>query len=185
MSRIGKMPITIPIGVTIEKKEGEVVVKGARGSLTLPIDRRFLVDMKDNQVMVTAPKNSGEVKHLHGLIRSLIANAVIGVVKGWEKSVELIGVGYRAQGGGSEVTLTVGFSHPVKITASKDTLIAITDNTKITISGIDKKEVGETAAMIRAVKPPEPYKGKGIRYRGEVVRKKAGKAVKAVGTTTA
>lgn len=183
MSRVGKMPITIPAGVTVEKRVGEVVVKGAKGMLALPIDWRFRVEVKDDQLTVTPSDYNREASHLHGLTRALLSNAVIGVVKGWEKTVELVGVGYRAQGGGREVTLTVGFSHPVKLTAPADTTFTISDNTKITVSGIDKKVVGELAAEIRAVKPPEPYKGKGIRYHDEVVRKKAGKAVKAVGAT--
>ena len=180
MSRIGNMTIDLPPGVTLEIMAGKAVIKGAKGMLELPIDPAIKVTVAGS--ILTVVNNRGdEAKNLHGLTRALLGNAVVGVTKGWDKTVELVGVGYRAQGGGSEVTLIVGYTHPVKITAPKDVTFTISDNTKIKIDGPDKKIVGEIAAQIRSVKPPEPYKGKGIRYLGEVVRKKAGKAVKAAG----
>jgi|SRR3990167_9706068 len=182
MSRIGKTSIEIPTGVKIEKVKNSVEVTGPKGNLSLGIPHGFEVDIVEGKADIRLTGTDPKLNSLHGLIRSLLANYVIGVTKGWEKTVELIGVGYKAVGGGAEVILSVGFTHPVKITTpDKNTSFKITDNTKITVTGIDKKLVGEIAAQIRAVKPPEPYKGKGIRYLGEVVRKKAGKAVKAAG----
>lgn len=179
MSRIGNQPIEIPAQVSFEKKADQLLVRGPKGLVMVVIPESIAVDTQNNPVKISVTKNDTYTKSLHGLLRSLINNAVIGVTKGWEKRVELVGVGYRATGGSSEVTLNVGFSHPVVVKAPKDITFAISDNTKITISGIDRKVVGEMAATLRAVKPPEPYKGKGIRYAGEIVRKKAGKAVKA------
>mgnify|MGYP001590926548 CR=1 FL=1 len=184
MSRIGKTPIYIPNSVALETGESQVVVKGPKGTLTVPFDRRISAVVKDGQLVLEIQKGT-DIANLHGLTRAIIANAVKGVSEGWEKQIELVGVGYRAQGGGNEISLTVGFSHPVKIIAPIGITFQITDNTKIIISGPDKKTVGEIAAKIRLIKPPEPYKGKGIRYAGEVVRKKAGKAVKAAGTAGA
>lgn len=181
MSRIGKIPVELPPQVTIVTQGNIVEVQGPKGKLRIPFDTRFKVEVGDTQVMITPVSQATFPKNMYGLMRSLVYNAVTGVAKGWQKTVELVGVGYRATGGGNEVTLTVGFSHPVTITAPVDTTFAIIDGTKITVSGIDKKVVGDLAARLKATKPPEPYKGKGIRYSGEVVRKKAGKAVKAVG----
>lgn len=180
MSRIGKMPIEIPAGVTFTGQTGEVTVVGPKGQLTITLPDSFAIETKDNLVEVRITK-TGVHPSRHGLLRAVMANAFIGVSRGWEKAVELVGVGYRVQGGDKEVTLSVGFSHPVKVNAPEGISFQIVDNTKITVSGIDKKLVGEIAAKLRAIKPPEPYKGKGIRYLGEIVRKKAGKAVKAVG----
>lgn len=173
------MPITIPNGVTLEKSVGMVVVRGPKGNLTIPFDRRLSLEVKEGQAELLLSEES--LAPLHGLTRAIIANAIKGVSLGWERKIELVGVGYRAQGGGGELNLTIGFSHPVKITAPEGITFQVSDSTKITIGGPDKKTVGETAAQIRAIKPPEPYKGKGIRFEGEVVRKKAGKAVKAAG----
>lgn len=181
MSRVGNLPIEIPPGITLEKNQGEIIVRGTKGVLSLSLPTSIDLSVEADKAYVkTKNKN---VKNLHGLIRTLINNAIIGTTKGWEKTVELVGVGYRVAGGGNEITLTVGFSHPVKFTAPKDIVFNIKDNTKITISGIDKQLVGEVAARIRSVRPPEPYKGKGIRYAGEIVRKKAGKAVKTATTS--
>ncbi|MBI4058400.1 50S ribosomal protein L6 [Candidatus Gottesmanbacteria bacterium] len=181
MSRIGKMPIELPSRVTLEQRGTEVVLKGPKGELTVSVPQSFEISKKDNSVILKVSDLQLGQSSRHGLYRSLLYNAVIGVTKGWQKTVELVGVGYRAQGGGSEVTMNVGFSHPVKYAAPPNITFKITDGTKITIEGMDKKVVGEVAAAIRAIKPPEPYKGKGIRYEGEVIRKKAGKTVKAVG----
>lgn len=179
MSRIGKAPISIPAGVTVEKTEGQVAVKGPKGTLVVAIPKELEVVVKDSVLTVTIAQQQQKVANKHGLVRSLIYNAVHGVTQGWEKRLELIGVGYRAQGNGRELNLTVGFSHPVKFTADEGISFTVSDNTKITVAGIDKKLVGEVAATVRKIRPPEPYKGKGIRYQDEVVRKKAGKAVKA------
>lgn len=181
MSRIGKTPIELPAGVTLEKEAAGVLVKGPKGSLHVDIPSGFAVTT-EAQVIKLIPASSATVAdNIYGLVRSLLANAIFGVAKEWQKTVELVGVGYRVSGTPTEVTLNVGFTHPVKVTAPKNITFTITDNTKITVSGIDKKVVGEIAAKLRSIKPPEPYKGKGIRYSGEVVRKKAGKAVKAIG----
>lgn len=182
MSRIGNVPVSIVKGVTVEKHDGEVVVRGPKGELRLTIPPEITCTVEGENVKVAAVSDDTYVKGLHGLMRTLINNAIIGVTTGWEKTVELVGVGYRVSGGGQKITLNVGFSHPVDVTAQTHITFTIKDNTKITISGFDKKLVGETAAKLRSIRPPEPYKGKGIRYLGEVVRKKAGKAVK---TTTA
>lgn len=181
MSRIGVVPITIPETVTINQKGDLVTVKGPKGIVTVSVPESIEVSIAGSVVQVKPKHADALVKNLHGLLRTLIQNAVSGTVTGWEKSVELVGVGYRASGGGRELNLTVGFSHPVKVTAPETITFTITDNTKITVRGVDKKLVGEIAAKLRAVRPPEPYKGKGIRYQGEVIRKKAGKAVKAAG----
>lgn len=180
MSRIGKTPIQLPQGVTFEQNSGEAVVKGPRGTLVVPISTRIVVTVENNVISLKSLSESKDDKSLHGLSRTLLDNAVVGVTKGWEKTLELVGVGYRAQGGGKELTLSVGFSHPVKVTATDDIQFTIKEN-KIIVAGSNKKIVGETAASLRKIRPPEPYKGKGIRYLGEVIRKKAGKAVKAAG----
>ena len=181
MSRIGVVPIEIPKDVTAQYHQGTVTVRGPKGTLTVSILPQLDIKIADNKILVEAKKNDSFSKSLHGLIRTNIANVVVGVTKGWERSLELVGVGYRASGSGKQITLSVGFSHPVVFSAGADINFTITDNTKVIVWGIDKKLVGETAARIRAIRPPEPYKGKGIRYFGEVVRKKAGKAVKAAG----
>jgi len=171
MSRVGKTLIELPAEVIFEEKAGTVTVKGPKGTLSLKLPIGFQTQVEQNRVTLVIKKVQSQTNSMHGLYRSLLNNYILGVTKGWEKTVELIGVGYKAQGDGAEVTLAVGFTHPVKITAPKDITFKIIDNTKIIISGIDKKVVGEVAAQIRAVKPPEPYKGKGIRYVGEFVRK--------------
>lgn len=178
MSRIGKMPIIVPSGVTIESGDQGLVVKGPKGELNFKINPHVKIQVAD-QINVEIADD--QHKALHGLTRTIVANAIIGVSTGWERKIELVGVGYRAAGGGNELNLTIGFSHPVKVTAPKGVTFTISDNTKISVTGPDKKLVGEVAANIRAIRPPEPYKGKGIRFAGEVVRKKAGKAVKAAG----
>ncbi len=182
MSRIGNAPIQIPAGVTATKTGGKIVVNGSRGQLELSPDLRISVEINDGILQVKRKNEQKVVKALHGLTRSLIANMVTGVTEGWSKNLELVGVGFRAQGNGDKLTLAVGYSHPVEIIAPTGIEFEVSDNTKITVSGIDKQLVGEMAAKIRKVRPPEPYKGKGIRYEGEYIRRKAGKAGK-VGTT--
>jgi large subunit ribosomal protein L6 len=181
MSRIGKSPITLPDGVTLTSEAGVVVVKGPKGEMRVPIVSGVGVEVKDTQVLVSTTDVSARGSSLHGTMRTLVNNALVGVHQGWSRTLELVGVGYRAQTTGKELNLQIGFSHPVKCSAPEGIIFAVADNTKITVSGIDKKMVGEVAAKLRSLKPPEPYKGKGIRYLGEKVRKKAGKAVKAAG----
>lgn len=179
MSRIGNAPIKIPATVTVETEGSQVVVKGPLGKLQIVTLPQIKVVVEDGQVIVKRKGDNKLAKSIHGLIRSLIANMVTGVEKGWQKRLELVGVGFRTQTSGDKLTLSVGYSHPVEITAPSGIKFVVEDNTKITVSGIDKGLVGQTAARIRKVRPPEPYQGKGIRYSGEYVRRKPGKAGKA------
>lgn len=156
------------------------MVSGPKGSLKLKIHPVVRVELTDTQVIVKRKKDDRLSRSVHGLMRSLIANMVVGVSQGWNKGLELVGVGYRVQGGGDNLTLAVGFSHPIQVSAPEGVTFQVTDNTKITVSGIDRQLVGQMAANIRAIKPPEVYKGKGIRFAGEYVRRKPGKAGKAI-----
>lgn len=178
MSRIGNLPIEIPSGITVEVKGNTVVVRGSAGELSQEIDPRIKVEINENVITVSRTSEIKEVKSLHGLSRSLIANMIEGVEKGYEKKLEILGVGYRAQVSGKKITLSLGFSHPVEYTAPEGITIEQDQENKniLSIKGIDKQKVGQVAAEIRAFKKPEPYKGKGIRYQGEYVRRKAGKA---------
>ena len=160
MSRIGNAPILIPAGVTVEKTGDLLVVSGSRGELKMILDQRVSVEIKEVQVMISRKNEEKATKAMHGLTRALIFNMVEGVSKGWTKNLELIGVGFRAEGGGDKLNLNIGFSHPVVINAQSGITFEVRDNTKITVSGIDKELVGQIAAKIRDVKPPEPYKGK-------------------------
>lgn len=178
MSRIGNAPIQIPNGVNVEIDHQKVTVKGPLGELTMDYLPKIKVEIQGSQVIVKRKNEDKFSKSLHGLTRSLINNMVIGVEKGWEKKLELVGVGYRAQEIGDKLSLAVGYSHPVEIDMPEGIKFAVTDTTKIIITGIDKIKVGQIAAKIRDVRPPEPYKGKGIRYEGEYIRRKAGKAGK-------
>ncbi|HZJ34770.1 MAG TPA: 50S ribosomal protein L6 [Candidatus Angelobacter sp.] len=177
MSRIGKLPIDVPAGVTITVDSDVVLVKGPKGELTVPHLSDVTVSIEGTQVIVTRKDDERIAKAQHGLQRALLNNAVIGVTKGYEKKLEVNGVGFRVSGGGQNIELLVGFSHPVKYKAQDGVLLTV-DKMTITISGIDKQAVGQTAAEIRKIKKPEPYKGKGIKYDDEVVRHKAGKAGK-------
>lgn len=179
MSRIGKKPIKIDEGVTVNLTDRLVKIAGPKGEIEIKLPEGVSVKIIDNQVEIHIGDTDKYVS-LQGLFRSLINNAIIGVKTGWSKSLELVGVGFRAQTDGHELTLSLGFSHPVKITAPKDISFSVVENT-ITVLGADKYLVGEIAANIRRNKPPEPYKGKGIRYLNELIRKKLGKAAKAVG----
>lgn len=180
MSKIGKMPVELPEGVTVVLDNNKIQVTGSKGNLSFVIPVGIGVSQQEKNIIV-APKGTGqEVNALFGLTRAIIANMVKGVSIGFEKKLELSGVGYRAQVNGTELVLSVGFSHPVKFQAQDGIKFTVVDNA-ILVSGIDKALVGDTAAKIRAVRPPEPYKGKGIKYAGERVRRKAGKAAKAVG----
>jgi len=181
MSRIGNAPVVIADGVTAEVRPGEVVVRGPKGELTVTVPHGITVKQEEKNLLVTRKRNDTKIRAMHGTIAALLSNAVAGVTKGWEKKLELHGVGYRAMVQGSALQLTVGFSHPVTITPPVGITFTVADGGKITVSGIDKHMVGQTAASVRDVRPPEPYKGKGIRYAGEHIRKKAGKSAKGVG----
>jgi large subunit ribosomal protein L6 len=177
MSRIGKLPIEIPTGVTITVDLDAISVKGPKGELTVPHLSDVNVALEDNKAIVTRKDDEFIAKAQHGLQRALLNNAVVGVTKGYEKKLEVNGVGFRVNGGGHEIELIVGFSHPVKYKAPAGINLVV-DKMTITVSGIDKQVVGQTAAEIRSIKKPEPYKGKGIKYADEVLRRKAGKAGK-------
>ncbi len=177
MSRIGKLPIQIPSGVTITIDNDSITVVGPKGQLVVPHLSDVTVALEDGSAVVTRKDDERIAKAQHGLQRALLNNAVDGVVKGFEKKLELNGVGYRVSGGGQEIEMLLGFSHPVKYKAQDGVSLAV-DKMIITVSGIDKQQVGQVAAEIRALKKPEPYKGKGIKYADEVVLRKAGKTGK-------
>ncbi|AWB96193.1 50S ribosomal protein L6 [Agromyces badenianii] len=178
MSRIGRLPIDIPAGVDVKIDGQAVSVKGPKGELALTVAAPIEVKLEENQVLVTRPDDERTSRSLHGLTRTLIANQIIGVTQGYSKALEIVGTGYRVAQKGSSLELALGFSHPVVVEAPTGITLTVEGNNKITVAGIDKQAVGETAANIRKIKKPEPYKGKGIRYAGEVVRRKAGKAGK-------
>lgn len=178
MSRVGKTPIAIPEGVTVKVKNGKVVVVGPLGQLEQEVPREIKVEVKNGQVFVSREKENKLAKSLHGLVRSLIANMIEGVTQGFSKVLELHGTGYRAKLEGKKLVLQVGFSHPVVVEPPSGIEFELKGEKEIKVLGIDKQLVGNTAAWIRAMKKPEPYKGKGIRYQGEVVKKKPGKAAK-------
>jgi len=175
MSRIGKQPIEIPDGVNVAVDPGRVTVNGPLGELTQKVPARIKIDKQDGQLVVARPTERGDDRALHGLTRSLVANMVEGVTNGFEKRLEIQGVGYRASLRGTALELNVGFSHPVVMDAPAGITFEVPTQNEIVIKGIDKQQVGEIAAEVRDVRPPEPYKGKGIRYQGEYVRRKVGK----------
>ncbi len=175
MSRIGRKPIEVPEGVTVDVSPGAVLVKGPKGELSQVVSREMAIDQADGVVTVSRPTDRGPHRALHGLTRSLVANMVEGVTNGYEKALEIQGVGYRARLQGSALELSVGYSHPVSMPAPDGIEFEVPQPTQIIVRGIDKQLVGEMAARIRRVRPPEPYKGKGIRYAGEQVRRKVGK----------
>jgi large subunit ribosomal protein L6 len=175
MSRIGKQPISVPSGVMVALSPGRVQVNGPLGELSQTVPLRMTIEKADDTIVVTRPTDRGEDRSLHGLTRTLIANMVDGVTKGYEKRLEIQGVGYRATMRGEELELAVGYSHPVVITPRAGISFEVPVPTQIVVKGIDKQMVGQTAAEVRKVRPPEPYKGKGIRYEGEHVRRKVGK----------
>jgi large subunit ribosomal protein L6 len=181
MSRVGQAPITIPKGVTVDINNGEVAVKGPKGELKRPVNRDMIITLEDDTLTVSRPTDGREHRSMHGLTRSLIANMVEGVSGGFEKALEIVGVGYRAEKSGNKLVLRIGFSHMVEVDPMPGTTLDVEKGTRITVQGIDKEIVGEMAARIRAVRPPDAYKGKGIRYAGETVRLKPGKAGKAIG----
>jgi large subunit ribosomal protein L6 len=182
MSRVGSAPVSIPSGVEVKVDGSVVTIKGSKGELQRIFSEKVAVAVDDDQVVVTRVDDVRESRALHGLTRALVNNMVVGVSDGFEKRLELVGVGYRASLKGKNLELLVGFSHPVEIPAAEGIELEVPENTKIIVRGIDKELVGQIAADIRAVRPPEPYKGKGIRYEGEYVRRKAGKAAATVGS---
>jgi large subunit ribosomal protein L6 len=178
MSRIGRMPVVVPSGVDVTIDGRAVTVKGPKGSLHLEVTAPIEVTQNDGVVTVTRPSDEGEVRALHGLSRSLIANMVTGVTSGYAKTMEIVGVGYRVQAKGSDLEFALGFSHPVLITPPAGISFRVETPTRFVVEGIDKQQVGEVAANIRKLRKPDPYKGKGVRYAGEQIRRKAGKAGK-------
>jgi len=176
MSRIGKLPIPLPSGVTVDVKPGQAIVKGPKGQLVVDFDPDIEVKIEDGQVVVKRPTDNRRHRSLHGLTRALLANAITGVSEGYVKELEIKGIGYRAKMQGGKIELSIGFSHPVIIEAPEGITLEVPEPTKIKVSGIDKQKVGQVAANIRAIRPPDAYHGKGIRYAGEVLRLKPGKA---------
>jgi len=175
MSRVGKKPIPIPEGVKVHVADGSVRVQGPKGAIAFAPHAAITVAVEGGQVVCRRPSDERFHRALHGLTRSLVANMVAGVTRGFEKRLDLVGVGYRASVQGQNLTMSLGFSHPVVFPIPPDIKIEVKDQTQITISGVDKQKVGAIAATLRGFRPPEPYKGKGVLYAGEVVRRKAGK----------
>ena len=179
MSRIGRLPITVPAGVTATIEGQQVTVAGPKGTLSLTVAEPISVaKAEDGTLEVTRPNDERASRSLHGLTRTLVSNMVIGVTTGFEKKLEIVGTGYRVAAKGSDLEFALGFSHPVIVPAPEGISFAVESPTKFSVQGIDKQKVGEVAANIRKIRKPEPYKGKGVRYEGEVIRRKAGKAGK-------
>ena len=178
MSRIGKSPIPVPAGVEVNISGAEVTVKGPKGTLSMTVASPITVALTDGQIVVSRPDDERVSRSLHGLTRTLIANQIIGVTEGYTKGLEIVGTGFRVAAKGADLEFALGYSHPITVKPPQGISFAVEGNTKITVSGIDKQAVGEVAANIRKLRKPEPYKGKGVRYAGEVVRRKAGKAGK-------
>ena len=179
MSRVGKKPIEVPAGVTVTiADDNTVIVKGPKGELTNSFNQDIKIEQEGNVITLTRPTESKEHRTIHGTTRALLANMVTGVSEGFTRSLELIGVGYRAQLQGNKLVLNVGYSHPVEFTPEEGVEVEVPSNTKVIVKGINKERVGALASNIRQVRPPEPYKGKGIRYEGENVRRKEGKTGK-------
>jgi len=178
MSRIGRLPIDIPGGVTVTVEGQTVTVKGPKGELVHNVAQPIQVQIEENQVLVSRPNDERLSRSLHGLTRTLINNKIIGVTEGYTKGLEVVGTGYRVQSKGAGVEFALGYSHPITVEPPAGITFTVEGNNKLIVSGIDKQTVGEVAANIRKLRKPEPYKGKGVRYEGEVVRRKAGKAGK-------
>jgi large subunit ribosomal protein L6 len=178
MSRIGKKPVALPKGVKVTVNGAEAVVEGSKGTLTCAIPKGINFDVKADSVSLTRVSDEPQIRAFHGLTRALLQNAVTGVTDGWKKELDIVGVGYKAAMEGATLRLDLGFSHPVMVEPPKGIQIAVEKNTHITVSGIDRQAVGQVAADIRRHRKPEPYKGKGVRYTGEAVRRKAGKTGK-------
>ena len=182
MSRIGKLPIPVPGAVKVALEPGHVKVEGPKGTLERTLPSEITVRMADGHIICERPSDDYKHRALHGLVRSLVANMITGVNEGYTKHLELVGVGYRVAKAGDEITLSLGFSHPIKFKPPAGITIEVQDQTKFSVTGIEKEAVGQVAADIRRFRPPEPYKGKGVMYRGEKVRRKAGKAGKGAKT---
>ncbi len=179
MSRIGRIPVPVPAGVDVAIDGAQVTVKGPKGTLSLTVANPIVVDKDDaGALVVTRPDDERASRSLHGLTRTLLANLVTGVTEGYTKKLEIVGTGYRVQAKGADLEFALGFSHPVPVQAPEGITFAVESPTKFSVSGIDKQQVGEVAANIRKIRKPEPYKGKGVRYAGEQVRRKVGKAGK-------
>ena len=178
MSRIGKLPIPVPAGVEVKIDGSTVSVKGPKGALTHVVPAPIQVALEESTVVVTRPDDERTSRSLHGLTRTLISNLITGVTAGYSKGIEIVGTGYRVTAKGSDIEFALGYSHPIYVKAPEGITFTVEGNTKLTVSGIDKQQVGEVAANLRKLRKPEPYKGKGVRYAGEVVRRKAGKAGK-------
>jgi len=175
VSRIGRKPISLPPGVEIKIEDNIITVKGPKGVLSQAIPEDITINQQESELLVTRPSDAKRHRAMHGLARALVANMVTGVTTGFEKKLEMVGVGYRAQLQGSKLVINIGFSHPVEVDPPQGIEFEVPAVTKITVKGIDKQLVGNTAADIRAIRKPEPYKGKGLRYENEAVRRKAGK----------
>ena len=178
MSRIGKLPVAIPAGVTVEIKDNVVKVKGPKGTLERTFAKEITIKEEDGHLVVTRPNDNKKEKSLHGLSRALLFNMVEGVSNGYEKKLEIVGTGYRVTPKGNDLEFALGYSHPINITAPEGITFAVEGANKLTVSGIDKQLVGQVAANIRGLRKPDPYKGKGVRYAGEHIRRKVGKAGK-------
>jgi len=178
MSRIGRLPVVVPSGVDVTINGRQVYVKGPKGELSVEVSEPIEVQQADGVITVTRPGDEGELRALHGLSRSLIANMVIGVTEGYRKTMEIVGVGYRVQARGQDLEFALGFSHPVPVHAPDGITFTVETPTRFVVEGIDKQQVGEVAANIRKLRKPDPYKGKGVRYQGEQIRRKVGKAGK-------
>jgi large subunit ribosomal protein L6 len=178
MSRIGRMPVPIPSGVEVTINGREVTVTGPKGKLSLEVAEPIEVSQNDGVITVTRPSDEGTVRALHGLSRTLVANMVTGVTEGYRKTLEIVGVGYRVQARGSNLEFSLGFSHPVTVSPPEGITLRVETPTRLVVEGIDKQQVGEVAANIRKLRKPDPYKGKGLRYSGEHIRRKVGKAGK-------
>ncbi|WP_029090250.1 50S ribosomal protein L6 [Brevibacterium album] len=178
MSRIGKLPVSVPAGVDVTIDGQNVKVKGPKGELSVEVREPISVALEEGQVLVTRPDDARESRALHGLSRTLVNNMVIGVTEGYSKSLEIVGTGYRVQAKGQSLEFALGYSHSITVDPPAGISFSVEGQTKVTVSGIDKQQVGEVAANIRKLRKPEPYKGKGVRYAGENVRRKVGKAGK-------
>lgn len=178
MSRIGRAPIPVPAGVTATINGNDITIAGPKGTLSLTVAEPIVVKQEGEELVVTRPDDERASRSLHGLTRTLVSNMVTGVTTGYEKSLEIVGTGYRVAAKGNDLEFALGFSHPVLVTAPEGISFVVETPVKFKVQGIDKQKVGEVAANIRKIRKPEPYKGKGVRYEGEVVRRKAGKAGK-------
>ena len=178
MSRIGRLPITVPAGVEVKVDGSVVSVKGSKGELSHSVASPIQVSLEESTITVSRPNDEREARSLHGLTRTLISNMIVGVTEGYKKNLEIVGTGYRVQAKGSDLEFALGYSHPVAVKAPEGITLTVDSPTKVSVSGINKQQVGEVAANIRKLRRPDPYKGKGIRYAGEVIRRKVGKAGK-------